>query len=318
MLFTARSFRQQFIRFNEQITRVRYEIGFFDVSTFNKLMSSSDKRQPFGKNEIHWLKHSYKDRWFADPFILDITESQIIILVEEYIYNLDKGRIAKLTIDRKSYKLISNTTILDLPTHLSFPIIKRMGADIYIYPENSQNNKLILYKFNNNYSSCHYVKSIIDEPLTDAVLFNDIIFSTSLQSPNGNILYAYKHHSDTNKYIKEQPYFFNENIARNAGDFIIHDNKTYRPAQESNNSYGHCVVIQEVINKKNDVFLFKEIRRIYSPHPLLKDGLHTLNHHNGLFVIDVNGPRHPIIRKMIIHLHSFYKYIQNLVFGKQE
>ena len=317
-MFTAYSFRQRFIQFNEQISRVRYEIGFFEESSFIKLMSSSDKSQPFGKKEIHWLKHSYKDRWFADPFILDISENHIIILVEEYIYNLDKGRIAKLTIDRESYKLISNITILELPTHLSFPIIKRMGSDIYIYPENSQSNKLSLYKLSKDFSSCHFVKCIIDKPLTDAVIFNDIIFSTSTQSPNGKILDTYKYHSETNKYVKEQSILFNERIARNAGDFIIHNNRTYRPAQECNHSYGHCVVIQEVINKEKDKFLFIEIRRIYSSHPLLKDGLHTLNHHNGLFVIDVNGPRHPLIRKIIIHLYSFYKFLLKLLFGKQK
>ena len=31
------------------------------------------------KLHIHWLKHNYTDRWFADPFLLEVTEKQIIV-----------------------------------------------------------------------------------------------------------------------------------------------------------------------------------------------------------------------------------------------
>ena len=36
--------------------------------------------------KIKWLNHECKDRWFADPFILDVTDDKIYVLVEEYYY----------------------------------------------------------------------------------------------------------------------------------------------------------------------------------------------------------------------------------------
>lgn len=35
---------------------------------------------------VQWLKHSYKDRFFADPFFLSVTEERLEVLVEEYLY----------------------------------------------------------------------------------------------------------------------------------------------------------------------------------------------------------------------------------------
>ena len=35
---------------------------------------------------IQWVKQPI-DRWFADPFILDVTDSEIILLVEDFAYS---------------------------------------------------------------------------------------------------------------------------------------------------------------------------------------------------------------------------------------
>ena len=35
------------------------------------------------KMVFHLVKHSYTDRWFADPFVLDVTDDSISLLVEE-------------------------------------------------------------------------------------------------------------------------------------------------------------------------------------------------------------------------------------------
>ena len=48
---------------------------------------------------IRPIKHPFKDRWFADPFILDYNDNQIILLVEDLLIKEDKGRISKLIID---------------------------------------------------------------------------------------------------------------------------------------------------------------------------------------------------------------------------
>ena len=54
------------------------------------------------KWNVTYVKHSFCDRWFADPFILEINELDIILLCEEFMYSTRKGRLAKLIIDRKT------------------------------------------------------------------------------------------------------------------------------------------------------------------------------------------------------------------------
>ena len=53
-----------------------WDIGFIEEGLADTLTNHNPK--------IHWVKKQFKDRWFADPFILDVTDSDIIVLAEEY------------------------------------------------------------------------------------------------------------------------------------------------------------------------------------------------------------------------------------------
>lgn len=99
---------------------------------------------------IHWVKKQFKDRWFADPFILDVTDSDIIILAEEYCYKIRRGRIARVVIDRKTYEEKDFEIILDLPTHLSFPFIIRQNGKVYVMPENSASGCSTIYEYDDD------------------------------------------------------------------------------------------------------------------------------------------------------------------------
>ena len=96
----------------QYIKEIKYNIGFIDGD-----LESVIKGDPI---KVNWLKHSYKDRWFADPFILDVTESEILVLVEEWYDPIGRGRISRLTIDRKEYTLKDIKTILELDCHQIF------------------------------------------------------------------------------------------------------------------------------------------------------------------------------------------------------
>ena len=53
-----------------------YNIGFVKKS-ISEIISDG-----FKKNEIVWLKHNYKDRFFADPFMIKIDDKYYYLLVE--------------------------------------------------------------------------------------------------------------------------------------------------------------------------------------------------------------------------------------------
>ena len=93
-----------------------WNIGFCEQLTENFLRYKT-------LNKIKWLKHPYTDRWFADPFILDVTENEIVVLVEECHIENPKGIISELIVDRRSMRLKKRYELLSLETHLSYPII---------------------------------------------------------------------------------------------------------------------------------------------------------------------------------------------------
>ena len=98
-------------------------------------------------NPIHveWLRMP-KDAWFADPFILEVSDDEIQVLVEEKRIGSNKGVITLLKIDRQSMELKSKKVVLEKEYHLSFPCILRKDGKIYIYPESACSGKLDIYE----------------------------------------------------------------------------------------------------------------------------------------------------------------------------
>lgn len=242
-----------------------------------------------------WVKNPYKDQcWFADPFILDVTDDTIILLVEEMRHTVHKGRIAKLTINRRNMTIDRMDILLEENTHLSFPNIWREGDDVYVYPENYRGGKLNLYKLVDNATRLVKEKVLIDAPLTDAVmtdLFGEQqVFSTKMPNPNGEEMYVYTLDRKLD-IVDTQSVRLDDKHARMAGQFFEYKGKIYRPAQDCNEQYGGAVIIDEV-EKVGGQYVFKPIKRLTSKHPRLHQGMHTLNMYKGVAVIDVKGYEH--------------------------
>lgn len=278
-----------------------WNIGFIEDGIENIIQ---DK-----KTNIHWVKKYINDRWFADPFILDVTESDIVILAEEYSYNLRRGRIARVVIDRKTYEEKKFEIILDLSTHLSFPFIFRYENNIYIMPENSASGSSFIYKYDDETRELQKVQIVSDRPLTDAIIFNYkdkyYLLSTNLPDPNGKTLCIY---SFNPKELKVETLLqtveFNSQVARNAGGIIKINNNLYRPAQDCAKCYGNGVVIQKIEYNEGH-FVFKDVNSIY-PHSFrYNQGLHTLNNYKGLIVVDGRGYRNLIIGRILSFCFKF-------------
>ena len=290
----------------KNLTNWRWEIGFLD-NTLEGIVKGEPLR-------VNWVQLPFKDRWFADPFILDVTDDEIIVLGEEFADNVLRGRLGKMVIDRKSYSLKSWKIILDLPTHLSFPAIIRKNGKIYLYPENSASGKLTIYEYNQQTDELSPVRVLSDEPLTDAIYTEafdgrKILFSTQIPKSNTNILDIREWDEKQKRFVKIDEIVAEEKTGRMAGDIFKIDGKIYRPAQESNYEYGHSTEIQEIICKDGKWSVIP-VRRMESPHPILKLGFHTFNNYQGLIVIDAKGFRYPILGKI---LKSFSAKIKGML-----
>lgn len=244
------------------------------------------------KPKYVWVKNPYADEcWFADPFILDVTETTITLFVEEMRYSVPKGRIAKLTIDRETMTITDMKIILEEPTHLSFPNILRENGKIYVYPENHDSGELNLYEYDEGKEKLIKVKMLCKQPLTDAVMTDVFgkrqIYSTQMPDPNGRALNVYEQ-NERGEFVFANSISFTDKHARMAGQFFIYKDKIYRPAQDCNIVYGGAVVIEEACQTK-DGLIFNDVKTLTSAHPILRKGMHTVNEYKGIVVIDVHG-----------------------------
>ena len=242
-------------------------------------------------------QHEYNDRWFADPFILDVNDDYIYLLVEELYNKWGKGRITKLSVNRHTNHIDLVEPILQLDSHLSFPAILRTGGDIIqIYPENAKGYGLALYEYDQRSNNLEFIKVISQKPLADAIITGVLgetkMFATEVPTHNGNVLNQYS--IEENDIVMNGQICFSSNIARNAGDWFKHNGKVYRPAQDCNECYGAAVILQEVV-KENEQLTFHDVRRIKSTSWKYITGLHTFNHYKGITVIDVHGYRNPVL-----------------------
>lgn len=264
---------------------------------------------------IHWLKHPYKDRWFADPYFLEVNDKELVVLVEEFCYHTSKGRIAKLTINRKDYSLKGMKIILDLPTHLSFPFIYHRGKDIFLMPENCKSDSTKMYRYDTVSDELEKCSDVSFLPLADAIIVkmsdgNEYVLST--QEPNQNKDHLQVYRFDVDKMaindVPMQDIPFESNIARNAGALFEVDGVMYRPAQDCNKCYGNGVVIQSV-DYDGGKFQMTDVNSFHSDYPKMDMGYHTFNMINGLIVVDGHGHN----RKWGFKLHGLLSKVKHLI-----
>ena len=295
--------KKYYLKFMRVVSETTWDIGFADFDE-NKFLEQDNF-------EIKYLKYKGKQRWFADPFILEITQNEIIMLAEEFSKKIGRGRIAKLIIDRTTYKLKSEKIILDIPTHLSFPAIYKDGKDIYIYPENSKSGKCWLYKYNPVDDSCIKKNLLIDFPVKDSIIFkfNEIpfIFTTTDPDGNKNRVDIYRSSAWNVKYEFFNSVSLNNNSARSAGNLFKLRDKIIRPAQDCNTIYGGGLIFQEVKYEKGG-FSFQEIKKNY-PNNKRYIGMHTFNKYNDIIVLDFKRYKHPVLLELINGVKKIIKKV---------
>lgn len=289
-----------------------WNIGFAEL-TPSQLIET--KKLP----HINWMKHSYKDRFFADPFILKVEGGKIHVLVEEYEFKPNsKGVIVKLEIDKENYKLIERKELLKLKTHLSYPVIIRENGNVFIMPENSESGFLKIYSLSNEDTlSCEGI--VADYPLTDAtpIEFDKERYLMSTEFPKSQEdLFLYKFNKKDFKYHKlnEKPLVAGRLAGRMGGSFFSTKGHIYRPAQDCSKGYGKALTIFEVKSFEPS-FDERPILRLEPVSWKYNLGLHTLNfdEESGLAVIDSYGYLYPVRGRLMMMLHR----IKQLICGRK-
>ena len=273
--------------------------------------------------EIDWVKMP-KDCWMADPFVLDVTDNEILLFVEEMPYAVHKGIITLLHIDRKSMKITSRKVLLETSTHLSFPTIWRKDGHIYIYPENAQSGKLDLYEFNAKKEELSFVKTICDDVVWDSFIteaFGEPLMFTAAQDDYHLDIYQWNKKKE--RFVSCQQVISDIKNSRMGGAVFEYKGQYYYPAQNCEKTYGGAIDIKRIdvmrrdksLNEPhalNDVtFSFETVKHIESPNKRYPLGLHTLNEYKGAVVIDVKGYRYGWLGAVVSKLAKIKKQISH-------
>jgi hypothetical protein len=247
--------------------------------------------------DYHIIKNPFVHKWFADPFILDESSEELKVLVEEFDDRVNRGRIARLVIDKRTHTITDCKIVLDLSTHLSFPAIYKMDDKIYVHPENSASGTSKIYLYDEEQEMLTNPITILDKPLTDAVIVAEnglhCMYATQIPTSSRNRLDVYQSDTFEGPYIYIKTIDFCKNNARMAGLFISIDGSFIRPAQDNNHDYGEAVLFY------NGTKIIGEIR----PQGLPYEGVHTFNKSKNTFVIDLKKYNYPILHSLLKNVY---------------
>lgn len=243
--------------------------------------------------KLNIVKNPFTNKWFADPFILGEDTHSIQFLVEEFDYSVGRGRIARLLVDKGDNEIKECNIILDLPTHLSFPVIYRVNDETFVHPENSESGRSFIYRYDRENDKLVEPRLMVDEPITDAIIRKEgdsfRMFATRVPESNGCILHEYRSVGLFGPYKHVYEERFDKNTARMAGMFLHGHNGIVRPAQDCYGDYGKAVIMYRG---------HKELCRI-APQSYKHAGIHTFNTLGKTFVIDIKKYDYPVIYKLI-------------------
>lgn len=240
--------------------------------------------------EICWLKHDYKDRFFADPFLIDEDDKNYYILAEEFFFWEEKGKITLLSIDKTSFSLNSRKVIIEEETHLSFPFCEFKGNTII--PESVVSGKTYVYFYDHKTQQVTKKSIILDEGLIDACFYcdksgNKWILASNLKNPKED-LYLYKEIEGHYKKLNNgAPVMRSLDLTRAAGRVFEIDGVIYRPVQDSTGRYGRQTKIVKLNNINDNSYEAEEMQVINSfENPPFDQTLHTFNVYNDCVIVD--------------------------------
>lgn len=255
--------------------------------------------------DVEIVKNPFRDRWFADPFVLDVTDKKIYLLAEELCYDAPKGRVAKLTIDRQSMTIEKYDIILECPTHLSFPNILRKDGTIYVYPETCRTGKLDIYEYDQEHERLVSPKKICNDGVWDAAI-SDLLGKRQLFAAcqDDYIMDVYDWDEGQQIFIPSQTIRSEQKDNRMAGQLFEYKGEVYCPTQDCSQTYGGGVWLKRVV-KEGEKLQLVPVKKITPPSKTKYEGLHTLNEYKGVVVVDLKGWVHPLGQKLYNLFRTF-------------
>lgn len=261
-----------------------YNIGIIK-KPIGKILSNG-----IGKGDIVWLKHSFKDRFFADPFMIKEDKDYYYILVEEFLFWEEKGKITLLKIKKVDFSLVERKIVIEEPTHLSFPFCELNGTTIV--PESVLSGKTKEYSIDLDTMTIVNRREILNEGLIDAAFYTDRqgnkwILAAKMNNPKED-MYMYLLNAENYEPIK------NGNViahsieeTRSAGRLFEFEGNLYRPVQDSIQRYGRQTRIMRIDKLDKEEYKANCVQVINGKdNPPYNETLHTFNVYDDCVIVD--------------------------------
>lgn len=226
---------------------------------------------------VSWATASRSNTYIADPFSLGSNT----VLVEEYDYRTDKGRIAAF--DKRKAALERLGVVMDGDTHLSYPYVFEEGGHYYCVPESAEAGEVVLYKAEESPFQWQAISTLVEEPLLDPTLlkYNGYwwLFGTMQGYYDNEKLFLWYSKELTYGWKKHPgcPVKCDVRSSRPGGRPFVYQNTLYRPAQDCSQTYGGGVAINRILHLTPTNFEEETVTRIQpDPESAYPNGLHTL------------------------------------------
>ena len=208
----------------------------------------------------------------------------------------NKGYISVLEIDQDGNYTLP-VKIIENDYHMSYPFLFEDNDHLYMIPETGSNKTIELYKCVDFPYKWEFQKVLLEgEKAVDTTVFKHNekywIFTNKKEmvgaSAHEELFLYYTDDVIDKKWIAhpKNPIVSDVSCARSAGNIFVKDNKIYRPAQNCIKRYGYGLKIQEIIVLNENEYEEKNIDSIYPNWSNDLLGTHTINHKDGLTVID--------------------------------
>lgn len=240
--------------------------------------------------------HRLKERphhFAADPFVVT-WQGRTIMFFEELDHRVGKGIISGIEFNEQG-PVGEIFTVLEESWHLSYPFLIEDGGELWMIPECSATNEVMLYRckrFPDQWERHATLLSGVE--LSDATITRHdgryYLFGVTREGSAGysDTLSIYHAECLTGPWLPhaQNPVLLDRANARPAGHFVVREGRLWRPVQDCSRGYGAAVALAEIIELSPT--RFEQIRRHHVTPSSDWPGrnLHTLNRLGRLEVID--------------------------------
>lgn len=196
-----------------------------------------------------------KDRFFADPFIIQ-NKDKYYIFIEEFIYKSNKAHISVIEMDKKG-NFKKPVTVLEKSYHLSYPFIFKNDNEYFLIPESRSNKSIELYKCVEFPFKWEFQMNLMEKiEAVDVTLFyyqkKWWLFANIVENPGASALdelfLFFSERLLTKNWTSHplNPVVSDARKARPAGKIFIHNGKIIRPSQNNSKRYGFGLKMNEI------------------------------------------------------------------------